>query len=62
MNHNEMLSQVEARFVDRAAAEAWYWTQALPGYSGLTAAALLLEGRADEVFEYLEAVDAGVFA
>jgi hypothetical protein len=62
MDHSEMLSQVEVRFVDRAAAEAWYWTEALPGFSGRTAAALVQQGRADELFEYLEAIDAGVFA
>ena len=41
-------------------AYAWYRSEPLPGFSGLTAMlGLVRGGRADEVLEYIDAVDAG---
>ena len=34
----------------------------MPGFSGMTAMQLVREGRADEVLDYIDAVDAGVHA
>ena len=43
-------------------AYAWYRSEPLPGFSGQTAMQLVRSGRADEVLEYIDAVDAGVYA
>lgn len=58
----EVLNKVEPRFGSPLIAYAWYRSEPLPGFSGFTAMQLVREGRADEVLEYLDAVDAGVFA
>lgn len=62
MSHDEMLSRIEARFENRQAAERWYRGRPLSGFSGLTAEQMVEQGRAIEVVEYVEAVDAGVFS
>ena len=41
---------------------AWYRSEPLPGFSGQTAMQLVRSGRADDVLDYIDAVDAGVFA
>ncbi len=41
---------------------AWYRSEPLPGFSGQTAMQLVKSGRADEVLEYIDAVDAGIYA
>jgi hypothetical protein len=43
-------------------AYAWYRPEPLPGFSGQTAMQLVLTGQADDVLEYIDAVDAGVHA
>jgi Protein of unknown function (DUF2384) len=43
-------------------AYAWYRSEPLPGFSGQTPMQLVLRGRADDVLEYIDAVDAGVHA
>ncbi|WP_413716171.1 antitoxin Xre/MbcA/ParS toxin-binding domain-containing protein [Sphingobium sp. B8D3D] len=43
-------------------AYAWIRSVPLPGFSGATAMSLIQEGRADDVLEYIDGVDAGVFA
>ncbi|MWD28459.1 DUF2384 domain-containing protein [Aquicoccus sp. SCR17] len=58
----EILNRTAPRFGSALMAYAWYRSEPLPGFSGLTAMQLVQAGRAGEVLEYLDAVDAGVFA
>lgn len=58
----EVLNKVEQRFGSPLVAYAWYRSQPLPGFSGQTAMQLIQSGRAHEVLEYIDAVDAGVHA
>ena len=58
----EIVNKVEPRFGSALIAYAWYRSQPLPGFSGQTAMQLVKEGRADEVLDYVDAVDAGVHA
>ncbi len=58
----EIVNKVEPRFGSALMAYAWYRSEPLPGFSGATAMMLMQQGRADEVLEYIDAVDAGVFA
>lgn len=58
----EILNRVEPRFGSTLIAYAWYRSQPLPGFGGKTAMTLVTEGRASDVLEYIEAVDAGVYA
>ncbi|KXF75492.1 hypothetical protein ATN84_19765 [Paramesorhizobium deserti] len=58
----EVLNKVEPRFGSALMAYAWYRSEPLPGFSGETAMQLVRSGRADEVLDYIDAVDAGVHA
>ncbi|NVP55164.1 MbcA/ParS/Xre antitoxin family protein [Mycoplana rhizolycopersici] len=58
----EVVNKVEVRFGSALIAYAWYRSEPLPGFSGQTAMQLVQSGRADEVLEYIDAVDAGVHA
>lgn len=58
----EILNKVEPRFGSTLMAYAWYRSEALAGFSGQTAMQLVRDGRADEVLDYIDAVDAGIFA
>jgi hypothetical protein len=58
----EILNKVEPRFGSALMAYAWYRSEPLPGFSGLSAMQLVRAGRADEVLDYVDAVDAGVHA
>ncbi|TGS14219.1 DUF2384 domain-containing protein [Mesorhizobium sp. M2E.F.Ca.ET.209.01.1.1] len=58
----EIVNKVEPRFGSALMAYAWYRSEPLPGFSGRTAMQLVREGRADEVLEFIDAVDAGVYA
>src|ERR1700726_5030162 len=58
----EIINKVEPRFGSAMMAYAWYRSEPLPGFSGLTAMQLVRSGRADDVLEYVDAVDAGVYA
>lgn len=58
----EILNRVTPRFGSDLVAYAWYRSEPLPGYGGKTAMHLVAEGRAAEVMDLLDAVDAGVFA
>jgi hypothetical protein len=58
----EILNKVAPRFGSIMMAYAWYRSEPLPGFSGQTPMQLVLLGRADEVLEYIDAVDAGVHA
>lgn len=58
----EVITKVEERFGSPLAAYAWYRAQPLPGFAGATAMALVQAGRATDVLEYIDAVDAGIYA
>ena len=56
----EILNRVEPRFGSALIAYAWYRSEPLAGFGGLTAMQLVRDGRAAEVMDYVDAVDAGV--
>jgi hypothetical protein len=58
----EVITKTTPRFGSALIAYAWYRSEPLPGFSGRTAMQLVQEGRAGEVLEYIDAVDAGVYA
>ncbi len=58
----EIINKLEPRFGSALMAYAWYRSEPLPGFSGLTAMQLVRDGRAGEVLDYIDAVDAGVYA
>ncbi|MBZ9660770.1 MbcA/ParS/Xre antitoxin family protein [Mesorhizobium sp. ESP-6-4] len=58
----EIVNKVEPRFGSALMAYAWYRSEPLPGFSGQTAMQLVREGRADEVLDFIDAVDAGIYA
>ncbi len=58
----EVLNKVEPRFGSALIAYAWYRSEPLPGFSGQTAMQLVRAGRAEEVLDYIDAVDAGIHA
>lgn len=58
----EIVNKVEPRFGSALMAYAWYRSEPLPGFSGRTAMQLVREGRADEVLDFIDAVDAGIYA
>ncbi|MFT4097005.1 MAG: DUF2384 domain-containing protein [Rhodoblastus sp.] len=58
----EVINKVEPRFGSALMAYAWYRSEPLPGFSGQSAMQLVRDGRADDVLDYIDAVDAGVHA
>lgn len=58
----EVLNKVEPRFGSALMAYAWYRSEPLSGFSGQTAMQLVRAGRAEDVLDYIDAVDAGVYA
>lgn len=58
----EVLTKVAPRLGSELLAYAWYRGTPLPGFAGQTAMQLVKAGRAGEVLEYVDAVDAGVHA
>lgn len=58
----EILNKVEPRFGSPLMAYAWYRSEPLPGFDGRTAMQLVQESKAQQVLEYIDAVDAGVYA
>lgn len=58
----EIVNKVEPRFGSALMAYAWYRSEPLSGFSGQTAMQLVRGGRAGEVLDYIDAVDAGVHA
>lgn len=58
----EVINKVTPRFGSTLMAYAWYRSEPLPGFSGQTAMQLVRSGRADDVLDYVDAVDAGVHA
>ena len=60
--HRIPINKVEPRFGSALMAYAWYRSEPLPGFSGQTAMQLVRDGRAGEVIDFIDAVDAGVYA
>lgn len=58
----EIINKVEPRFGSALMAYAWYRSEPLAGFSGMTAMQVVRNGRADEVLDYIDAVDAGIHA
>ncbi|MDQ6436841.1 MbcA/ParS/Xre antitoxin family protein [Mesorhizobium sp. LHD-90] len=58
----EVINKVEPRFGSQLMAYAWYRSEPLTGFSGQTAMQLVRSGRADDVLDYVDAIDAGVHA
>ncbi|MEM1133676.1 MAG: hypothetical protein AAGH53_12145 [Pseudomonadota bacterium] len=58
----EILNKVSPRFGSPLIAYAWYRSQPLAGFDGMTAMHLVHANRAADVLEYIDAVDAGIFA
>lgn len=58
----EVLNKVEPRFGSKLMAYAWYRSEPLPGFDNRTAMQIVQEGKAQRVLEYIDAVDAGIFA
>ena len=58
----EVINKVEPRFGSALMAYAWYRSEPLAGFAGQTAMQLVKSGRADDVLDYLDAVDAGLHA
>jgi hypothetical protein len=58
----EIINKVEPRFGSALMAYAWYRSEPLPGFSGQTAMQLVRDGRAEDVLDYIDAVDAGIHA
>jgi uncharacterized protein (DUF2384 family) len=57
-----ILRMAEELAGDEQRALIWFEQQPIPGWDGKTAYDLVQEGKAGEVFDYLEAVKAGVYA
>ena len=58
----EIVNKVEPRFGSTLIAYAWFRSEPLPGFGGRTAMQLVRAGQADRVLDYIDAVDAGVYA
>jgi uncharacterized protein (DUF2384 family) len=58
----EVINKATPRFGSNLIAYAWYRSEPLPGFSGQTAMELVQAGRVNEVLEYIDAVDTGVYA
>jgi len=58
----EILNKVEPRFGSELMAYAWLRSEPLPGFDGRTAMQLVQDGKAQQVLDYIDAVDAGVYA
>ncbi len=58
----EILNRVEPRFGSALIAYAWYRSEPLAGFCGLTPMQLVQAGKAAAVMDYIDAVDAGLHA
>jgi hypothetical protein len=58
----EILNRVEPRFGSALIAYAWYRSEPLAGFGGQTPMQLVQGGQAAEVMDYIDAVDAGLYA
>lgn len=62
LHMNDVTKMMALRFGLEALAHAWYRSEPLPGFDGRTAMQLVNGGEAQQVLDYLVAVDAGVYA
>ena len=60
-DRGDVIEMIVPRFATPAAAYAWYCFEPLSGFGGRTAMQLVQEGEAQQVLDYLDAVEAGVF-
>jgi hypothetical protein len=58
----EVIHKVQPRFGSSLVAYAWFRSEPLPGFSGQTAMQLVQAGRAHDVLDYIDALDAGLHA
>lgn len=58
----EILNRIEAQTGSEIAAYAWFRSEPLPGFGGMTPDQLVRDGRADQVHAYLSRVMAGGYA
>ena len=58
----EILNRVQPRFGSALIAYAWFRSEPLAGFAGMTAMQLVQDGRAGDVMAYIDAVDSGVHA
>ncbi|WP_118135644.1 antitoxin Xre/MbcA/ParS toxin-binding domain-containing protein [Oceanicella sp. SM1341] len=58
----EILNRVEPMAGSQLAAYAWFRSEPLPGFGGMTPDQLVREGRADQVHAWLDRVMAGGYA
>ncbi len=58
----EVLNKVQPRFGSDLIAYAWFRSEPLAGFDGRTAMQLVRDGKAHQVMDYIDAVDAGVYA
>ena len=56
----EIINKVEPRFGSPLMAYAWYRSEPLAGFDGQSAMQLVRAGRAGDVLDYIDAIDAGV--
>lgn len=56
----DIMRVVVPRFERPELANAWFETEALPGFSGATAQQLVEAGRGQEVLDFIAAVDTGI--
>ena len=61
-SETEIVQMLEPRFGSKASAYDWYKSVQLPGFGRATANDLMRAGRAQEMVEYLDAVDRGLHA
>ncbi|WP_158970605.1 MbcA/ParS/Xre antitoxin family protein [Chachezhania sediminis] len=58
----EVLNKVQPRFGSDLMAYAWFRSEPLAGFDGRTAMTLVQDGKAQQVLDYIDALDAGVYA
>jgi uncharacterized protein (DUF2384 family) len=58
----EILNRMEPRMGTAAMAYAWYRSEPLAGFGGLTPMQLVRDGHADWVHDYISSIDHGIFA
>lgn len=58
----DVLCKVESRFGSAPLAYAWYRSEPLPGFSGLTVMELVQRGRVEDVLTSIDAVNIGIHA
>jgi hypothetical protein len=60
--HELVIAKIAPRFRSAMDAAGWYYFSRLPGFDGMTAADLVMAGWESDVIDYLDGVEAGVYA